>query len=65
MLPQRVTAVAALSIGVKGSTVVVRLVLGGASEPPNQAVSRAPKFPAELAPLASLKIGREIVHLSC
>jgi hypothetical protein len=65
VLPQRVTAVAALSTGVKGSTVVVSLVLGGVSEP-----SQSSRFPgAEVfrgtGPLAFLKIGREIVQLSC
>jgi hypothetical protein len=40
VLPQRVTAVAALSTGVKGSTVVVSLVLGGVSEP-----SQSSSFP--------------------
>ena len=65
MLPQRVTAVAALSTGVKGSTVVVSFVLGGVSEP-----SQSSRFPgAEVfrgtGTVGFLKIGREIVKLSC
>ena len=40
MLPQSVTAVAALSTSVKRSTVVVSLVLGGVSEP-----SQSSRFP--------------------
>jgi hypothetical protein len=40
VLPQGVTAVTALSIGVKGPTVVVSLVLGGVSEP-----SQSSRFP--------------------
>ena len=43
MLLQIVTAVAALLTGVKGSTVVVSLVLGGVSEP-----SQSSRFPCAI-----------------
>jgi hypothetical protein len=66
VLPPRVMPVAALSTGVKGSTLVVSLVLGGVSEP-----SQSSRFPgAEVfggagAPLVCVKIAREIVQQPC
>jgi hypothetical protein len=65
VLPHRGNGCGVLSTDVKGSTVVVTLILGGVSQPSQSSRFRGAKVFRELAPLAFLKIDREIVWMPC